>query len=239
VSTLQELADLGQKVANINAKMSVFETLALNQPKLVQEVTSLKSDIATLNRAIENVVHTISKRTSDLGQMDNVMMTRIMGMEQSFASMSKMFSAVVSELSDNKLLDQKSVLTRCRKSDEANDQERVQQMLQLKVIESADKVEIGEKGSLIVISQTFTHKTGEVETVADYRALDLVNPELDPKIKESYADKSAGDVVELNLQDGVLQTTIKQIFKYVEVYAQGEAEQANSSEQAGAEATNS
>ena len=197
MGTLDDVATLIGKVATIESKLTVFTTLATGMPKLVQEVTALKGDIATLTKAIENLAHAVQKRTSDLNQMDNMLITRVMGMEQSFASMSKMFSAVVSELSDAGRLDQKAVLERLRKSDEANDKLRVEQMLQLKVIEATDKLEVGPTGSLIVISQNFTAKDGKVDIVAEYRALELSNPELDAKTKEDYVGKAVGDVIEL------------------------------------------
>lgn len=238
MNTLQDVADMKQKMATIESKLTVFQSLATGMPKLVQEVTSIRADIATLTKAIQNVVEGVQKRTGDLSQMDNMMMTRIMGMEQSFASLSKMFSAVVSELSDAKVLNQGAVLERIRKADETQEKQRVEEMLQLKVIEKSDKTEVGPKGSLIVLSQNFTDKEGKVDIVAEYRALELSRPEIDEKTKADYAGKSVGDVVELNLEEGVLRTTILEIYKYVEVYAQGEAEKVEGSEQTAPEATN-
>jgi hypothetical protein len=236
MNTLQKVAEMEEKIATIEQKFTTFQILAIGMPKLVQEVTSIRGDIATLTKALTNIHDAVQKRTSDLGQMDNMIVTRLMGMEQSFASISKMFSAVVSELSDSKALNQRSVMERCRKNDEAAEKERVEQMIQLKVIEPTDKTEVGPKGSLMVLSQTFTSKEGLVDIVAEYRALELANPQIDEQSKVDYNGKSVGDVVELNLEDGVLKTTILQIYKYVEIYSQSEGEKAPNAEQ---EATNS
>jgi hypothetical protein len=222
MNTLQQVADMAEKIKTIEQKFIIFQTLAVGMPKLVQEVTTTRGDIATLTKAIQNVHDAVKKRTGDLSQMDNMIVTRLMGLEQSYASLSKMFSAVVSELSDNERLDQKSVLERCRKGDEALEKQRVEEMLKLKVIEPTDKVEVGPKGSLIVLSQKFTNTNGIVDIVAEYRALEMANPQIDEKTKADYNGKVSGETVELNLPDGVLRTTIQQIYKYVEVYSKGE-----------------
>jgi hypothetical protein len=230
MNTLQQVADMAEKIRTIEQKFIIFQTLAVGMPKLVQEVTTTRGDIATLTKAIQNVHDAVKKRTGDLSQMDNMIVTRLMGLEQSYASLSKMFSAVVSELSDNNRLDQKSVLERCRKGDEALEKQRVEEMLKLKVIEPTDKVEVGPKGSLIVLSQKFTNLKGEVDIVAEFRALEMNNPQIDEKTKADYQGRVSGEDVELNLPDGVLRTTIQQIYKYVEVYSKGEDEK--SAEQA-------
>ena len=129
-------------------------------------------------------------------------------------------------------------MERCRKADEKQEKERVTEMLKLKVIVATDKTEVGPRGSLAVISQTFTAKDGKVDIVAEYRALELTSASVVDEMKETYTGKVVGDVVELNLPDGILRTTILEIYKYVEVYATGGAEKVEETTKAVPDAPN-
>jgi hypothetical protein len=218
MNTLQDIADTMQKVALLEQKLQAIEILALSMPKAAQDMSNVTLDIQQLTRAIQTMTDVINKRTSELAQMDNMLITRQMGLEQSVASFSKTLAAIASELSDTNLLDQTSVVTRIRKSDERSDQERVAQMEKMGVIRLTDK---STSESLLVVSQTFTKTDGQPETVSEFRSVDL-SSEVTPDAMPQYVGKSPGDVLELKLEDGVLQTTVLQVYDFVKVQAVAE-----------------
>lgn len=222
MNTLQKVAELEQEVSLLKQKLAVFETLAVSMPKAIQDIGRINQDIDTLSKGIQNVVNGVSKRTADLSMMDNMIITRLMGLEQSSAALSKTIACVVSELSDTKVLDQVAVMTRMRKSDEEAEKSRVQQLLSLKVVKESEETV---KDSMIVVAQNFTDKDGKTDVIAEYRTYELSSPELSEEERQKYVGRRVGDVVELNLEDGVLKTTILQVYDYVQQYAEAKAEQ--------------
>ena len=227
MNTLQKVTDIENKVTSLEGKLKSFEILVGNAPKLVQDVTSIRTDVAQLTQAIRNVVAGINKKNSDLGQMDNVIMTRLMSFEQTVSSLSKTLAAVVSELSDSKHLNEANVMARLRKSDEAAEKARVEQMLQLKAITVGTEIKAD---SMAVVAQTFYPKDGTPDLVSEYRAMDMSSPEITDETRKEYIGKTAGDVVELNLDEegarGVLKTTIISVYDYVQVIAKSDGEPA-------------
>lgn len=209
------------KLLELEAKIGALEEMAVGMPKLVQDFTRLSDDVKQLNKACENLIAVINKRTGDLAQVDNIVITRQMALEQSLASLSKTAAAMVAELSETKVLDQEAVMTRMRKSDEEADKSRVAKMIEQKVLKEADEITAD---SFIVVSQQFTFKDGKVDIVADFRSYDMTNPEIDEETKKSYVGKRKSDVIELNLDDGVLRTTVLQVYDYVQVYAESKGE---------------
>jgi hypothetical protein len=206
MSTLQKISDLEQK-------LSVFETLATTMPKVVQDMTRINSDLAQVSQAIKLVSENNIKRTNDLAQMDNMVITRLMGLEQSYASLSKTLAAIISELSDSKVLNQNAVMVRLRKSDEAADKARIEQLIELKMISPSEEVS---QDSLIVVSQEFNLKSGETDLVAEYRSFELSSPMVEEEVKKSYIGKKIGEVVELSLEEGTLKTKILETYNYVQ-----------------------
>jgi hypothetical protein len=229
MNTLQKIADLETAVANLAAKQQMFEVLASGVPTLKQEIGSVTNDQRQIIKAVEGLIHGVNKKTSDLAGMDNMLVTRLMGLEQSYASLSKTLGAIVSELSDSKILNQESVMARLRKGEEAADKERTEQMVQLKVLQEAPEIL---PDSLIVVAQTYTDKEGKVDLIAEYRSMELSSPMIDEETRKNYVGKKANDVVELNLEDGVLKTTILQVYSYVQKFAEGQAEQPAQAEEA-------
>ena len=224
MNTLDKVADLESKISILEAKLSVFEVLAIGMPKLIQESQNFALDISSLSKAINDVVNTINKRTSDLGQMDNMIITRLMGLEQSYASITKTIAATISELTNSKVLNQAAVMNRLRLSDESSEKERVSQLLQMKVIQEVDE---SAPNSLLVVSQVFKFNQPSDEPddlVADYRTVDLSSSELTEETRLNYVNKKIGDVVSLDCGDGILYTTIITIYNHVKAQVQGETE---------------
>ncbi len=202
-----------QKIADLEGKLAVLERMVVGVPKLLQDYTRLSDDVKQINQACRNLIDVINKRTGDLANMDNIVITRQMALEQSLASLSKTCAAMVSELSDTKVLNQEAVMERIRKSEEDSDKKRIEQMEKQKIITPA---EAAKADSMLIIAQTFTAKDGKVDLVSEFRSSDLSNPELDEETRKNYVGKRSGDVVELNLDDGVLKTTILQVYDYVQ-----------------------
>jgi hypothetical protein len=225
MNTLDKIAKIEQSLASLTPKLAVFEKLAMSMPTINQDVGNLRKDLATLTKAIQNITEGVNVRHKNLNEQNNAIITRCMGLESSFASLSKMFAAVVTELSETKVLNQKNVMTNLRKSQEENDRGQVEGMLKLKIIEESPVIE---SESMVIVSQTFTPKdeSKTPEIISEYRVLNFANPELEKDTKQNYLGKAANDVVNLNLDDGVLSTTIVQVYSYVKIYAKGEGEPA-------------
>jgi len=225
MNTLNKIADLEQELGRLKSKFVVFENLAMSMPTVNQDVGNLRKDIVTLTQAIKNITEGVNVRHSKLNEQNNAIITRCMGLESSFASLSKMFAAVVTELSDSKVLDQKKVMVNLRKSQEDNDRQQVEGMIKLKVIEESQSID---NESMVIVSQIFTpaDTTKEPDIISEYRVLNFANPELEKDNKQNYLGKAANDVVDLNLPDGVLSTTIVKVYSYVKIYSKGEGEPA-------------
>lgn len=222
MNTLQKITDIEAQIENLNAKLKTFEILVTHVPNLSQDIGYVKQDIQQLSDAIKNVVNTVTKRTKDLGDMDNMIITRMMGLEQSYSSIAKTLTAVVSELSDSKVLDQSAVMTRIRKGEENLDKQRIANMLQMKIIQP---IEVVAKDSLIVISQVFIAEDGSKDTICDYASYELSNTDLKESDRANYINKSPGAeflipvaATENNVA-GNLRTTIQCIYEFVQVYA--------------------
>ena len=222
MNTLQKITDIEAQIENLNAKLKTFEILVTHVPNLSQDIGYVKQDIQQLSDAIKNVVNTVTKRTKDLGDMDNMIITRMMGLEQSYSSIAKTLTAVVSELSDSKVLDQSAVMTRIRKGEENLDKQRIANMLQMKIIQP---IEVVAKDSLIVISQVFIAEDGSKDTICDYASYELSNTDLKESDRANYINKSSGAeflipvaATENNVA-GNLRTTIQCIYEFVQVYA--------------------
>lgn len=213
-----------QKIAEFEAKLSALEKLALGMPKMVQDFTRLSDDVKQINQGVRNLIDVINKRTGDLAQVDNVIVTRQMALEQSLASLSKTCAALVAEMVETKVLNQDNVMVRIRKSDEDSDKKRIEKMVEQKVLVVSDEVK---EDSMLIVAQTFTPKDGgPVDVVSEYRSSDLSSPEIAEETRKNYVGKRSGDVVELNLEEGVLKTTVLQIYDYVQVYAESKGEDA-------------
>lgn len=213
-----------QKIAELESKLTMLEKMAVGMPKMIQDFTRLSDDVRQMNQGVKNLIDIINKRTGDLAQVDNIIITRQMSLEQSLASLSKTCAAMVQELSETKVLNQQNVMERIRKSEEESDKARVDKMVSQKVLSAIDEVKAD---SLLVVAQTFVPKNGDpVDVVSEYRSSDLSSPEIDEETRKTYVGKRAGDVVELNLDDGVLKTTVLQIYDYVKVYAESKGEDA-------------
>jgi hypothetical protein len=209
------------KIAEMEAKLAALEKIAMGMPKMVQDFQRLSDDVKQITKACENLITVINKRTGDLAQVDNIIITRQMALEQSLASLSKTAAAMVAELSETKVLNQEAVMLRMRKSDEELDKQRVEKMIEQKVLKEAETIT---NDSFIVVSQEFTYADGKVDVVAEFRSYDMTNPELDEDTKKNYVGKRKNDTVELNLEDGVLRTTVLQVYDYVQVYAESNGE---------------
>lgn len=224
-----------QKFAEFEAKLSMLEKMAVGMPKMIQDFTRLSDDVKQMNQGIRNLIDVINKRTGDLAQVDNIVITRQMSLEQSLASLSKTCAAMVQELSETKVLNQANVMERMRKSEEDADKTRIGKMIEQKVLIAAEQATAE---SMLVIAQSFTPKDGSpVDVVSDYRSSDLSSPEISEETRQTYIGKRAGESVELNLEDGVLKTTVLQIYDYVKVYAESKGEDAPKDEAQQPEAT--
>lgn len=223
-----------QKITEFEQRLAMLDKLVIGMPKMIQDFSRLSDEMKQINQAVKNVVDAINKRTGELAQVDNMVITRQMALEQSLASLSKTCAAMVAELSETKTLDQNAVMVRMRKSDEDMDKKRVERMIEQKVLAEGTAIT---KESLIVVSQIFTAKDGTVDVVADFRSIDMSSPEIDDETRENYIGKVTSDEVELNLEDGVLKTTILQVYSYVQVYAESKGEDAPKDEAAQTEAT--
>jgi hypothetical protein len=212
-----------QGFAKLEQRMSALEKLCMGMPKVVQDFSRLSDEMKQINQACRNLIDVINKRTGELAQVDNMIITRQMALEQSLASLSKTCAAMVAELSDTQVLNQQNVMTRMRKSDEESDKSRVDKMLEQKVLKPGELIT---KDSLIIVSQVFTSTEGVDDVVADFRSIDMSNPDIPEETRVNYVGKQANDIVELNLEKdgGVLKTTILQVYDYVPVYAESKGE---------------
>lgn len=224
-ATLQKFAEAEARIKSMEDRLDLFEKLTTSVPKLVQDVSKLLNQTSGMTAALQShvtAINALNKRTKDLGEMDNMVITRLMGLEQSMASLSKTLYAVVEELTGTNTLDQDAVMLRLRKSEEAADKQRVEKMVEQNILKQADEVS---NLSIIVVSQVFTEKDGTEKVVSEYRSIDLASAEVQGVSQTKYAGKRANDTVELNLDEGVLKTTILQIYNYVEVLANFDGQQ--------------
>ena len=165
---------------------------------------------------------------SKFGGIENylqMLAQRTMAAEEAVTSLGKVMSALVSELNDAKLVNQKAILTRIRLADEAGEKERIKYMEQVNAIKESSEAT---SNSILIVSQTVTSKDGLTETVSDYRTIELSAPQNGDEIAKEFVGKKVGDVVEYKgeAEGGTLYTKIDKIYEFVQVSKEGEPAQA-------------
>lgn len=153
---------------------------------------------------------------------------KAMAVEQSYASIAKTITALVAELVEEKVVDDHKILDRIRKMDEKAEKDRIQAMLEQKVIKPAE--EVGDM-SLVAIKQVIietSEEKGKREVpVGDYRLIEVGAPYTPEATREKLKGLKTGCTVEVNKEEkdgvtSVLNATVLEIYNLVEGERQGE-----------------
>jgi hypothetical protein len=203
------------KIAKLESEVSMIKQLIASVPSDAQTLSSVNQNVAILAQNQKENAEKTNKIFSMVGQKQDLVVQRIMSIEQAIASLGKMLQAVLGELSDNHNLSYDNVQTRIRKYDESQEAVRIKQMLEFGSIKKVEEVSAD---STVVVAQSFALKgTGQVSTVAEYRVYELSSPLNSKEDVDLLVGKKVGDVVTTELADGTLSTTILEIYQQNEV----------------------
>lgn len=195
-----------EKVSKLEAKISVLETMVQN---LVSSNGSLEK-LNLLEKQNREIFAIISEK-------QDLIVNRIMSIEQSFAAMAKTVNAVIQELEESSTLNSNNVMKKIRAMDERAEKERVKTMLEVGAIEATTLIN---ENSMLAVSQTF-HSEGQAsELVSEYRVYELNSPLNTKETVEAFTGKSVGDVVEITVPEGKIATTIVEVYNYKKMESQ-------------------
>lgn len=203
------------KIAKLESEVSLLKQMIATVPADSQMLSSVNQGLSNLAQNQKQNVERTNQIFTMIGEKQDLVVQRIMAIEQTIASLGKMLTATLSELADNHELNYNNVSARVRKYDESQEQERVRQLVQFGSIQAVE--EVSDK-SLIVVSQKFNAKeTGEETTVAEYRVYEVNSPLNSKEEVSKYVGKRSGDSVTVELEDGTLTTTILEVYSQTEV----------------------
>jgi DNA-directed RNA polymerase subunit H (RpoH/RPB5) len=177
---------------------------------LETKVTDMQSALGNFQVQAQQVIQILNANM----QKQDLVVNRLMSIEQSFAAMAKTMNAIVQELEETKVLNSSSVMKRIRTMDESAEKARVSAMLEHKAIQ---KAEVITENSMLVTSQIIKKQDGQTEVVAEYRVFELSSPMHDKEVVQKFIGKSVGDVVEITTSDATLCTTILEAYDHVQM----------------------
>ena len=166
-----------------------------------------------VGRAIKSVVN------SD--QMSQQALQQVLSLEQSYAALAKTLSAIASELEATKVLDGMAVMRRIKESDENEDRQRVQAMLDEKVIQATEVVT---NTSLVVVKQACLEVGSQGSRSVDvtsYRIIEIPSAFVPQETRQLLLDRRVGDTVEVKRDDRdgivtVLTATVLEVYELAE-----------------------
>lgn len=194
------------KISKMEAKLGVLETMVQNLLPSNNNMDKL-SLLEKQNREIFGII----------SEKQDLVVNRIMSIEQSFAAMAKTLNAVIQELEANNAINSSNVMNRIRLMDEKAEQDRVQTMLGAGAIE---ETEVINENSMLVVSQTLQREGQMLETISDYRVYELNSPLNSKETIDAFLGKTAGNVVEITINEGTIFTTILKVYDYKKMEAQ-------------------
>ena len=182
-------------------------------PKVLSSIERIES--------LEHNLDLIKKQLVSTDGMAQHAVQTSMAIEQTIMSLAKTVSAVVTELQENKIIDSSAVMRRIRKSDEASDRERVNAMVEQKVIKVTDVVTAA---SLVVVKQgalEISPQGSRSVDITDYRTIEMPSNMVNDDTRKILLDKKVGETVEVkrDVSEGittVLTVTILEVYELAE-----------------------
>lgn len=210
-STLERIDQLEKKLASMAGFIELAAQTNAQQPKLLQELGSVRGYAIEIAKQLKNTVDQFNKALTNNMSFAQLGVNRTLAVEQSLASLAKMSQALVTELSETKVINNEKVMERIRKIDETNERSRVEEMKKAGAIASATKITAT---SLVVVTEHVKVDGEEKKLAREYSACELTNNEIPNEIRQALTDKQVGDEVEI--KDDKHKETL--YFKVLEIY---------------------
>lgn len=175
------------------------------------KTNSNEKSVAMLEGALRDIVAETGRALNAVVQKQDLVVNKIMAIEQSLASLAKTVTAMAMELEESGHLSSDKVYERMRLFDENEEKTRVSKMIGAGAIKKVDLV--GEN-SILVVSQKVKLPDESIKNIADYRVYELTSPFNDKKTIELFVGKVTGDVVEITSENGLLSTTILEVYEH-------------------------
>lgn len=179
--------------------------------KLESKLNALEKMMQAMGEANRQLTDRTGQVLNDTAQKQDLVISKIMSIEQSFATLAKTLNAVVSELDETGKINSNNVVKRIRDMDEYAEAERVRSMLNAGAIAPADLVS---ENSMLVVAQNLKKQDGEEITVATYRVYELTSPLQTKETVDMFVGKKEGDVVEITTEHGLLSNKIIAIYEH-------------------------
>jgi len=151
--------------------------------------------MSTLERIqkLEESMGQVVARVTQPDQMLQMAMNKIVGIEQSVASLGKTLTAVTEELAETETLNSMNVMIRLRRSEDESSRSNVESLLSQDIIEVSDVVS---DDSLVALEQKIINMdSGESTVLAEYNLIGMASPVTSVVWKDSLLGKSVGDTV--------------------------------------------
>ena len=216
-TTLQKITVLEEKV---NTMLAVTEVM--------KNLPSMSEDVNLLANKVNDLVGSTNTNFGNVNEFLQLTVQRLMTLESTLTSLSKVFSALVSELSDSGTVNHEAVLNRIKLADEGQERQRVEYLESAGAIKTATTVNAE---SLVVVSQVFTSTEGASKTVSDFGAFEMSSSNNGQDVAEQFTGKTVGEIVATEVEGGLLQTKIEKIFDFVQLTKEGETTTADTEPQ--------
>jgi hypothetical protein len=221
-STLERLEDNEKAV---NAQGSALVEQMAQVARLEQDLNALRGGIQV---AMENLSKDIGKQHQNTVQFLQFLMQKQTGLERNLTTVSKMLTALVSELTEKALVSDASLLGRVRRLDEENERSRVEQMLAAGTIKEIESVE---PSSLITVKQDEVLADGTAQAISEFQVLEVGAEGFPEGIRNALLGKKKGESAEVEFQGGKIKVTMISVYGMVTGERQGEAPAQSESEQ--------
>jgi hypothetical protein len=184
--------------------------------KLEQELKMLTTVLASVPKmqgttGDVKLIETMNLQLQQVHSFNQLIVQRQMSLEQTLTSLAKTISCTVDELESKQVISGNDVMVRLRKLDENAERNRIQQMIQLKLIKPASFVT---EESIIVLSQKVVRGEQE-EIVAEYRVIELPAKLTPKELIADFVGKVVGDVLEQTHEQETLISKIENIYDIV------------------------
>ena len=250
MTTLERLEQLERTVLGQTNTIQALSVGLAGSSNLKQDLGAVQALIKKSEEQLDRVINHMNQKNSESFNYIQMLIQRSMALEQTVTSLAKTLTAITEELElqlnrqsrTNLTSDGSGIMTevttaaydfgstvllRIRQREENSERQRIEQMLSLKVITDSDV--IGES-SIVILSQTYTKLSGETETVADYRVIEVPSQLTDAAVKQLFLGKKVGETIadvsknEKGESEGTLSSTVLKIYDLVpQVTKEGEA----------------
>lgn len=170
--------------------------------------------------AVEKKVQEADARAAAATQLAERAFSGSIGTSQSLAAAAKTLTALISVLTEKKVVTGEQIIDGIRRIDESNTREEIAEALKAGAIRPIETVH---PAALVILKQVVIPVQDPRPIVlAEYRSVELPSPFTPPQLREQLSGKKVGDTVTSSDKQKTVTTTIVEAYELVEVSKPGE-----------------